>query len=248
MLEDLAALYYLHAKIKGIDDKWKMRVVFIDEVQDYSYFQLAALKAGLETDMFTMVGDLAQGIHSYRSLTDWQPVRELFPRATYATLQKSYRTTIEIMDVANDILMQMEEDLPLVEPVVRHGKKPEFITSQQFDVNILEAILAKIKANQHQSIALICKTTKEAQQLMQQLESSNISAQLLDENSGIDQQKLLVLPSHLAKGLEFDAVILATFDAPYTDTSLDRKLLYVALTRAMHELYLIGPSKEAFLM
>ena len=57
-LEDLAALYYLHAKIKGIDEKWKMRVVFIDEVQDYSLFQLAALKAGLETDMFTMVGDL----------------------------------------------------------------------------------------------------------------------------------------------------------------------------------------------
>lgn len=248
MLEDLAALYYLQAKIKGIDDKWKMRVVFIDEVQDYSYFQLAALKTGLETDMFTMVGDIAQGIHSYRSLTDWQPVLELFPRATYATLQKSYRTTIEIMDVANDILMQMDEDLPLVEPVVRHGKKPEFIASKQFDVNILEAVLAKIKANQHQSIALICKTTTEAQQLMQQLEISNIPAQLLDENSGIDQQKLLVLPSHLAKGLEFDAVILATFDAPYTDTPLDRKLLYVALTRAMHELYLIGPSEESFLI
>ena len=152
------------------------------------------------------------------------------------------------MDVANEILVQMDEDLPLVEPVVRHGKKPEFIASKQFDVNILEAVLAKIKANQHQSIALICKTTTEAQQLMQQLEISNIPAQLLDENSGIDQQKLLVLPSHLAKGLEFDAVILATFDAPYTDTPLDRKLLYVALTRAMHELYLIGPSEESFLI
>ena len=59
VLEDLAALYYLQARIKGINDRWKMRVVFIDEVQDYSLFQLVALKAGLETDMFTMVGDLA---------------------------------------------------------------------------------------------------------------------------------------------------------------------------------------------
>lgn len=58
--EDLAAIYYLQARIKGIADEWKMRVVFIDEVQDYSLFQLAALKTGLETDMFTMVGDLAQ--------------------------------------------------------------------------------------------------------------------------------------------------------------------------------------------
>ncbi|MGN7477006.1 RNA polymerase recycling motor HelD [Solibacillus silvestris] len=248
MLEDLAALLFLHAKIKGIEDKWKMRVVFIDEVQDYSYFQLAALKAGLETDMFTMVGDLAQGIHSYRSLTDWQPLLELFPRATYATLQKSYRTTIEIMEAANDILMQMDEDLPLVEPVVRHGKKPEFIAAEKFDSKTINNILAKIKESHHQSIALICKTTKEALHLMKQLEKSNIDAQLLDENSAIDQQKLLIVPSHLAKGLEFDAVILAAFDAPYYDNPLDRKLLYVALTRAMHELYLIGPSKEAFLM
>ncbi|MEK5183774.1 RNA polymerase recycling motor HelD [Solibacillus sp. FSL W7-1324] len=248
VLEDLAALYFLQAKIKGIDDKWKMRVVFIDEVQDYSYFQLAALKAGLETDMFTMVGDLAQGIHSYRSLTEWQPVLSLFPRATYATLQKSYRTTIEIMDVANEILMQMDEDLPLVEPVVRHGKVPEFIAAESFDAAIIQDVLGKIRANQHQSIALICKTTEEAVQLIEQLENSDIPAQLLDENSAIDQQKLLVIPSHLAKGLEFDAVILTSFETPYDDNPLDRKLLYVALTRAMHELYLIGPSKEAFLM
>ena len=126
-IEDLAALYYLHAKLKGIADEWKMRVVFIDEVQDYSEFQLAALQDGLETDMFTMVGDLAQGIHSYRALTSWEPVKTLFPRATYTTLQKSYRTTIEIMNLANQVLAQMDEDLPLVEPVVRHGREPEFM-------------------------------------------------------------------------------------------------------------------------
>ncbi|WP_199912295.1 MULTISPECIES: RNA polymerase recycling motor HelD [unclassified Lysinibacillus] len=247
-LEDLAALYYLQAKIKGIAEDWKMRVVFIDEVQDYSYFQLAALKAGLETDMFTMVGDLAQGIHSYRSLTDWGPVLELFPRATYATLQKSYRTTIEIMEIANEILMKMDEELPLVEPVVRHGKTPEFIQQDHFSSQTIEETFSKIKANNHRSVALICKTTDEADEIMKQLEQTEIPAQLLDENSGIDQEKLLVVPSHLAKGLEFDAVMIVAFDAPYYDHAIDRKLLYVALTRAMHELYLIGPSKETFLL
>ena len=247
-LEDLAALYYLQAKVKGIDEKWKMRVVFIDEVQDYSYFQLAALKAGLETDMFTMVGDLAQGIHSYRSLTEWQPVLDLFPRATYATLQKSYRTTIEIMELANEILAQMNEELPLVEPVVRHGNVPEFILQDALDVETIAKTVEAIKANHHQSIALICKTTKEAQSIVKQLEDKGFPAQLLNEDSAIDQQKLLVVPSHLAKGLEFDAVIIVSFEAPYYDNPIDRKLLYVALTRAMHELYLIGPSKETFLM
>lgn len=248
VLEDLAALYYLQARIKGIPDEWKMRVVFIDEVQDYSLFQLAALKTGLETDMFTMVGDLAQGIHSYRSLTAWEPVQNLFPRASFRTLQKSYRTTIEIMEIANKILAQMDEQLPLVEPVVRHGNVPTYIQAQSFDAQQIKQIFENIRANGHHSIALICKTTAEARSMQQALKNNKIAAQLLTETESINQELLLVVPSHLAKGLEFDAVIVAAFDIPFYDTKIDRKLLYVALTRAMHELYLIGPSKNTFLL
>jgi len=248
VLEDLAALYYLHARIKGIPDKWKMRVVFIDEVQDYSLFQLAALKAGLETDMFTMVGDLAQGIHSYRSLTEWDSVLKLFPRATYATLQKSYRTTIEIMEVANKILSKMDEDLPLVEPVVRHGKEPTFIRCEAFDADTILKTYNAIKSNGHRSIALIAKTTAEAKTIVSRLVEAGMPVSLLDESATLDQSKLLVVPSHLAKGLEFDAVIIAAFDTPFYDHPIDRKLLYVALTRAMHELYLIGPDEKTFLL
>ncbi|KOS66450.1 DNA helicase [Lysinibacillus contaminans] len=247
-LEDLAALYYLHARIKGISDEWKMRVVFIDEVQDYSLFQLAALKTGLETDMFTMVGDLAQGIHSYRSLTAWEPVQDLFPRASFRTLQKSYRTTIEIMEVANTILAQMDEQLPLVEPVVRHGNAPTFVQADTLDAKQIGSIFDAIRTNGHQSVALICKTTADAKNMQRMLLENNIPVQLLTEDESINQQVLLVLPSHLAKGLEFDAVIVAAFDTPFFDTKIDRKLLYVALTRAMHELYLVGPSKKTFLL
>lgn len=247
-LEDLAAIFYLHAKIKGVNEKWKMRVVFIDEVQDYSLFQLAALKEGLETDMFTMVGDLAQGIHSYRSLTDWTPVRELFPRATYKTLQKSYRTTIEIMAIANEILSKMGEDLPLVEPVVRHGDEPTFHEMKTIDPLAIEEIHQQIRAKGHRSIALICKTTDEAMDYTKTLQNAGVLAQTLSESSEIDQEALLVIPSHLAKGLEFDAVIVTAIEKPFRDAALDRKLLYVAVTRAMHELHLVGSSRSAFLL
>ncbi|MFP3360573.1 DNA helicase, partial [Planococcus sp. SIMBA_143] len=88
--------------------------------QDYSYLQLYSLKRALETDMFTLVGDLAQGIHSYRGLQSWEPVyRDIFPRATYTELQKSYRTTIEIMEEANKLLSLLPYDFPKVNPVVR---------------------------------------------------------------------------------------------------------------------------------
>lgn len=246
--EDLAAIYFLYAKIKGIPDQWKMRVVFIDEVQDYSLFQLAALKDALETDMFTMVGDLAQGIHSYRSLTDWEPVRELFPRASYKTLQKSYRTTIEIMAVANTILKEMEEELPLVEPVVRHGIEPEFHKSTKFNAKKVAKVYESIRANGHSSIALICKTTADAKRYTEALDAIKMNVQMLDDASEIDQQAMLVVPSHLSKGLEFDAVIIVADEHPFENKPLERKLLYVAITRAMHELHFIGPSKKYFLL
>lgn len=245
--EDLAALFFLHAKIKGMKETHKIRVVFIDEVQDYSLFQLAALKEGLDTDMFTMVGDLAQGIHSYRSLTDWAPVQELFPRASYKTLQKSYRTTIEIMAVANKILSKMDEDLPLVEPVVRHGLEPEFHAQQAFDAAQIGTLFTNIQAR-HQSVALICKTTEDAVRFERELATAGVHAQLLDEQAAIDQQALLVVPSHLSKGLEFDAVMIVCDNDGFRDTPLERKLLYVATTRAMHELHLIGQSMADFLL
>lgn len=239
-IEDLAAIYYLHAKLKGVDDKWKMRVVFIDEVQDYSEFQIAALQDGLETDMFTMVGDLAQGIHSYRALTSWDPIKALFPRATYTTLQKSYRTTIEIMNLANRVLAEMDEDLPLVEPVVRHGRDPEFHAMATFDAAQIGHLYHEIINRGHRSVALICKTRVEAEQYYKRLHDTGLPTQLLEEQSDISEDHLLVVPSHLAKGLEFDAVLVAAFNESFRDHPIDRKLLYVAMTRPMHELHLLG--------
>ncbi|MDW0112711.1 RNA polymerase recycling motor HelD [Sporosarcina saromensis] len=247
-LEDLAALYYLHAKLKGVPDKWKMRVVFIDEVQDYSEFQLAALQDGLETDMFTMVGDLAQGIHSYRALTSWDPVKELFPRATYTTLQKSYRTTIEIMQLANKVLAQMEEDLPLVEPVVRHGQEPDFYEMESLDPHKIHALYNEIKERKHRSIALICKTKAEASTFYKVLSEHGMPVQLVGEDSDLTADCLLIVPSHLSKGLEFDAVMIGAFHAPFNDNEIDRKLLYVAMTRPMHELHLLTSGLKSLVM
>ncbi|MEE1130616.1 MAG: RNA polymerase recycling motor HelD [Caryophanon sp.] len=245
--DDLAALYYLTARMKGIDEAHKVKVVFIDEVQDYSIMQLVALQTGLETDMFTMVGDLAQGIHSYRSLNNWQDVQQLFPRATYTTLQKSYRTTIDIMHVANDVLSKMDDDLPLVEPVVRRGEKPRFIARDTFDAHTIVDEITRMRQHGFRSIALICKSTSDAVDYAERLRDV-LDVQLLTTDSELDQQKLLIVPSHLAKGLEFDAVIVTALDVPFYDRPLDRKLLYVALTRAMHRLTLIGTSTDAFLL
>ena len=251
-LEDLAPLFYMKAKLEGIEEPYKMKSIFIDEAQDYSYFQFAAMKEGFETDLFTIVGDLAQGIHSYRGLNSWEPlVNDIFPNANYHALQKSYRTTVEIMNLANDILSIMGKDLPIVEPVIRHGDKPRFTKIDPGNLQKVRETLVNdihlLKEEELNSIALIGRTDSDCVRIQKILENSNLPTQLLKGKEDMKKGSVLILPSYLSKGLEFDAVLIVTLEESYSDEELDIKLLYVAMTRPMHRLYLYG-SKESDLL
>jgi len=252
-LEDLAPLFYMKAKLEGIDEPYKMKSIFIDEAQDYSYFQFAALKEGFETDLFTIVGDLAQGIHSYRGLHSWEPlVTEIFPNASYQTLQKSYRTTIEIMHVANDILSLMDKDLPKVEPVIRHGDIPRFTKIDPDNLpglrKLLEHEIQLLHEEELNSIAIIGKTDEECLRIYQMLETSHLPIQILDEKQDMKKGSLVIVPSYLSKGLEFDAVFILTLEEVYTEEELDIKLLYVAMTRPMHRLFMYAKDQAQLLL
>ncbi|WHY79848.1 RNA polymerase recycling motor HelD [Neobacillus sp. WH10] len=252
-LEDLAPIFYMKAKMEGIEEKYKMRSIFIDEAQDYSYFQFAALKEGFNTDLFTIVGDLAQGIHSYRGLNSWAPVlKDIFPNANYQSLQKSYRTTVEIMNLANDILQLIDQDLPKVEPVIRHGQKPHFKTIdpknlEQVRVELEQDTASLIEEELH-SIAIIGRTDRECQRINQILENSHLPIQLLEEKQEMKKGHIVILPSYLSKGLEFDSVMIVCLEERYSKVDLDIKLLYVSMTRPMHRLYLYGRGPSDFLL
>ncbi|MDM5327089.1 RNA polymerase recycling motor HelD [Neobacillus sp. CF12] len=252
-LEDLAPLFYMKAKLEGIDEKYKMKSVFIDEAQDYSYFQFAALKEGFETDLFTIVGDLAQGIHSYRGLNSWEPlVKEVFPNANYHSLQKSYRTTVEIMKLANDILSIMKKDLPTVEPVIRHGDKPRFTKIDPANLSQIREIIERdvqlLKEEDLNSIAIIGRTDSECMRIHKMLENSNLPIQLLEEKEDMKKGSVVILPSYLSKGLEFDAVLVLSLEEVFSEEELDIKLLYVAMTRPMHRLYVYGSEPSNLLL
>ncbi|MDN3015500.1 RNA polymerase recycling motor HelD [Paenibacillus sp. BSR1-1] len=252
-LEDLAPIFYMKAKLEGIDEKYKMRSIFIDEAQDYSYFQFAALKEGFETDLFTIVGDLAQGIHSYRGMNSWTPVlKDIFPNANYQALQKSYRTTVEIMNLANDILQLIDQDLPKVEPVIRHGEKPFYKTidpANPVQIRLeLEQKIGLLKEEELHSIAIIGRTDRECQRIHLLFKNSQLPIQLLEEKEEMKKGHIVILPSYLSKGLEFDSVFIVCLEEPYSHVDLDIKLLYVSMTRPMHRLYLYGNEPSDFLL
>ncbi|WP_456279136.1 RNA polymerase recycling motor HelD [Bacillus sp. AK128] len=251
-IEDLASLLYLQHYLFGVTPELKAKNVVIDEAQDYSYFQFSALKSLLGTDMFTIVGDLAQGIHAYRGMTDWQVlVNKVFPRANYVTMQKSYRTTVEIMQAANEVLDLMEEDIPKVEPVVRHGEKPVFIQTEEMD-DVIQSILNRIQNHKEEkckTFAIITKTERDARALhIAFKQQTKQETSLLVDMDSMASSEVVIIPSYIAKGLEFDSVFIVSREDSYSLTDVDIKLLYVAMTRPLHRLTLIGKKKNDLLL
>ena len=233
--DDLASLIYINEYLFGAKQYSNYISVSIDEAQDLGYMHYAALKKMFRFTNFSIYGDLSQSIYAYRGVESWDEVRELIEgNNEIKYLAKSYRTTIEIMDFANKILSHL--NVSLAEPVIRHGESVKAVKTSDPLTHIEEKI-KEFKNKGYKSIAIICKDEKEVNKYYTAFKDKlNISK--LDENSLSYNGEVCVLPIALAKGLEFDAVIVtnANKETYNKDNILDMKLLYVALTRALHEL------------
>lgn len=240
-IEDLAPIIYIKYRIHGIDEKIPVRHIIIDEAQDFSAFQIYVLKKIIKDSSFTILGDLCQGIHSYRSLKTWNELIDgVFTdkQSTLLTLEQSYRTTIEIMDAANMVARKMAlPDVPLARPVFRHGEPVNYIrddSGKEREEKIAERI-HDFKEKGLKLIAVIAKTAEESEALYRTLKGRIPEITLITGAEGEYNGGIIVVPAHLAKGLEFDAVIISDASADqYTLSDMDTKLLYVAMTRAMH--------------
>ncbi len=239
--EDLAPIIYIKYRIHGIDEKIPVRHIVIDEAQDFSAFQIFVIKRIIKDSSFTILGDLCQGIHSYRSLKSWEELIEgVFTdrRSMLLTLEQSYRTTVEIMDAANKVAKKMAiPGVPLAKPVFRHGEEVRLIKDRSMKereesvANRIEELLGKGM----NLIAVIGKTAEECELIHYSLRRRIKDITLITGAEGEYNGGVMVVPAHLAKGLEFDAVILSDASSEkYSLSEMDAKLLYVAMTRAMH--------------
>jgi len=248
--EDLPPLIWMQKRLFGIESDIKH--VVIDEAQDLSIFQFMALKAVLPKASFSILGDLHQGILAHKGITDWSELLPIFNVAPLM-LEQSYRTTIEIMDTANSIIQHLytnkKYDVPLAVPVIRHGDPVEMhvISSQ---ASLIDAVCKEISASQKagfRSIAIIGKTAGECKELQKSLAEKNYNLSIITEQESPYEGGILILPVYLAKGLEFDVVII-TDAAQYTSEALDVKLLYIAATRALHKLVIYSSGMESALL
>lgn len=238
--EDLPALMYIKYKIYGSMQYSNIKQVVIDEAQDYGDFNFYILKCIFNNSYFNIYGDLAQSIYSYKSINNWSSVQNsIFENnAEFLTLEKSYRTTVEIMEEANNITKML--NLNIATPVIRHGKKVNYIKSNNKIDTIIKEI-NKALENNYKSIAIISKTHDESNLIYQELYDKKINVTNINNSNTQYLGGICTIPSHLSKGLEFDIVIISDADENiFSSTNqTDMKLLYVSMTRPLHELAII---------
>lgn len=236
---DASALSFIHWRIFRRKDVDEFSQIFIDEAQDFGESVYYFLKRLLPGCYFTIMGDVSQNIRYETGMNDWEGLKKaLFDseRDCFCQLLKSYRNTIEISEFAGKVLEHASQGSYKIQPVIRHGK-PVFYHRTKSVPGTLETMLSEtldsVRKSGYETIAVICRTSEEADALRQQLH-------IEDSAAGDFHNGVMVLPVMLTKGLEFDCVILWKPDAShYGNNPREAKLLYVAITRALHELHLM---------
>ena len=235
--EDYAPLLYLKLKIEGSNLFSEIKHVVIDEAQDYSPLQYEVFKLLYKKATYTVLGDIHQTVEKTIDHSLYDDISEILNKSKTVklSLDKGYRSTREINTFTQNLLGEgTKQDYHSFE---RHGEEPLVLRQETFE-SIDKAIIGDI-ANYtkqgYESIAVICKTQDDAQKVYSRLKKS-VQITLIKPRDGEVIQGTLVIPSYMAKGLEFDVVIVYNVSKENYWSNSDKKLLYIACTRALHRL------------
>ncbi|MDQ0228943.1 RNA polymerase recycling motor HelD [Metabacillus malikii] len=232
--EDATPYLYLQEKIEGFRTNTRVKYVFIDEAQDYSKFQFEYIKNLFPNARFTVLGDINQAIYTHQAYTGFEGLEELFvgEHIEKIILNRSYRSTKQIIEFTSAMLENKNE----IEPFNRQGNKPQIIQKRTAN-EIISGITEKLKiSDSNKTIAIICKTQKECNIVYEKLKESELNINLITKRSNQFEEGIVIIPAYLAKGIEFDMVIICNGSISEYGNDELRKLFYTACTRAMHEL------------
>ncbi|WKA54512.1 RNA polymerase recycling motor HelD [Planococcus shixiaomingii] len=240
--EDATPFLLMKELILGFQTNSSIKHIVVDEAQDYSPFQFEFLKRLFPAAKMTVLGDFNQAIFAHTDgIGDFGVLTSLYgPEETEVIdLVRSYRATKPIIEFTRMLIPGGERIIPFE----REGERP--VLTQAADHAELHRRIADkvadLRSKSYGSIAIICKSAAESARAYGAL-SGIEGIKQLKSGSAEYQQGVVVLPSYLAKGIEFDAVILYDASAQvYGEESL-RRIFYTACTRAMHELqiYCVG--------
>ena len=129
--------------------------------------------------------------------------------------------------------------------MLRHGDVPEIINVEEKTElpNVIDNIIDNVISKGKNSIAIITKDSAEAENLEKAIKRKcKYKFQRIKGKEKEIKEDMIIIPSYLTKGLEFDcSIIYNPSEENYSEEStLDQRLLYVSLTRALHTEYIIS--------
>jgi DNA helicase-2/ATP-dependent DNA helicase PcrA len=241
---DVYPFIYVKMRFDGVaQDYTAVQHLLVDEMQDYTPIQYAVLTRLFSCKM-TILGDSNQSVNPYSSSTA-EKIQPFFKGCVYTELCKSYRSTIEITQFAQKI----QENKDLI-PIERHGDTPclSVCNSQIDQVDKILDLIQLFRKSEYRSLGIICKSQKQANELYENIKTGHDDILLLNFTSSEFKEGIIISSAHMSKGLEYDQVIVPNVSDDYYATEMDRSLLYIACTRAMHKLELTYcGNKTAFL-
>ncbi|GKX67855.1 HelD family protein [Inconstantimicrobium mannanitabidum] len=233
-IADLSPILYLMIKLDGKKAKNTMRHVIIDEAQDYSKLQFIVVKELTDCKNFTIVGDSNQRLFKFSEVPAMLDLDNIWneTKVEKLNLNKSYRSTYEIMDYANKYLKEEK-----IVPIVRSGKAVE-VTSASSGEELSSKIISEIEKINKEGLESIAIITRDADQLnrVHSLIKDKVHIAKFDNEYVIYNGGTVIIPSYFAKGLEFDAVIMLDSDGNDSNEDL---IKYIISTRALHSLKVI---------
>lgn len=223
--DDATLFIYMKFLLSGFPYQVCVRQIIIDEAQDYTYLQYKILRKIFKSAGFTILGDINQSVnpfYKHNSLEDLIPIFDA-KDTKYVELNKTYRSSPEIIEYANKVL-----NLNQTSAIRRESNTPVIKRSMK-DLKYIGKDIVYLK-KKYKSIAIITKSIEEAKVLKEALKDKYEKISLIDINTERFNKQLVVAPAYGVKGLEFDSVIIIN------NFEYDKYLYYVAITRCQHEL------------
>lgn len=229
---DVYPFIYIHAAYEGLEEDKIIRHIVIDEMQDYTPIQYAVINLLFKCKK-TILGDFGQLVNPNHTHT-LDDMRQLYNEGELVTLNKSYRSTFEIINFAKKI-----QDVSSLEPIERHGEEPALVkcNNEQDEIAKIKIEIEEFRKSDNATLGIILKTDSDAEGIYNALKQE-YNVNLISSESSSFTKGVSITSIKMSKGLEFDEVIVPSVNKKTYCSDYDRSLLYIACTRAMHKLKL----------
>ena len=235
--EDACIFVYIKGLLEGFNYRGQIQEIVIDEAQDYNRLQYKLIRTIFKKSSFTILGDINQTVNPYYHYNSLEDLKDIFEGSIYLELSKTYRSSPEIIKHTNKIL-----GLEHVSAIRRDNNRPVIFRDNK---DLKENLIKDIKDGQKDNftIAVVTKTDEEATKIYELLKDDIEGINLILSSTKVFNKKLIIIPSYMAKGLEFDETIIYT-DKDNAYTKDEKYLYYVACTRAQHQLVIYNQEER----